>query len=143
MAQRQTELEQVDARELAKQLTLLLAKDFARLRPKEYAYFLRTKVGLFDLIYNHKLNDAEINRKMGHLTRIIARFCGLVHWLRREIVEAGYGPRRSKTLGYMFHLARVRCCETICCLTSLTTLCSRQLTFALHRSCFKCATCML
>lgn len=103
----QTKLDEVDPRELAKQLTLLLAKEFARLRPREYAHFLRTKASLFDLIYNHKLNDAQVKRKMDHLAAIISRFCGLVHWLRREI-NASVGPRRAKTLNYIFRFAWVR-----------------------------------
>src|SRR3989344_3076844 len=141
----QTKLDEVDPRELAKQLTLLLAKEFARLRPREYAHFLRTKTSLFDLIYNHKLHDARVQRKMGHLAAIISSFCGLVHWLRREINES-VGPRRAKTLIHIFRFAWVRlffflffffCRRPSRSAVELT----QRFRTRTHRSCFVCGTC--
>jgi hypothetical protein len=94
----------VDPAELGRQLTLLQASAFERLRPREYIYWMRSELSMGDLVFRHKLLDSAINRKMGNLVDVIARFVGSVRWLRRELREADDVPA---LLRYLFAVARV------------------------------------
>jgi hypothetical protein len=98
----------VDPKELARQMTLLQAQAFQKLRPREYAWGTRKKMSMHDFIYRYRLRDPKINRKVPNIVDMVAKFCGTVHWLRREIRTSDDAPA---TLRYLFSFVRVLCAQ--------------------------------
>lgn len=103
-----TSLGQVSPQELARQMTLLQAQAFQKLRTREYAYWMRARLSMHDVVYRHRLRDPVHRRKMGHLLDVVARFCGTVHWLRLELTQhqSNNDSVNDATLRYLFAFAR-------------------------------------
>jgi hypothetical protein len=95
----------VSPQELARQMTLLQAQAFQKLRTREYAYWMRARLSMHDVVYRHRLRDPVHRRKMGHLLDVVARFCGTVHWLRLELTQH-QNSSNDATLRYLFAFAR-------------------------------------
>lgn len=115
-------MEEVLAEDMARELTLLQGEAYGRLQPWELVWWFKARLRFHDVVLRRDGDPearARMERKMPRVVQLIDQLAGIVHWVRREVDDAGRaGPlNRDSALRYFFllsqHLREIRNLNTL------------------------------
>jgi hypothetical protein len=115
-------MEEILAEDVAKELTLMQSETSARLQPLELLWWFKARLNFRDVLLRSDGKPeakARMERKMANVVQLLDQFSGIVHWVRKEIDDAGQVGWSNKTsiLRYFFvmskHLRELRNLNTL------------------------------
>jgi hypothetical protein len=113
-------MEEILAEDVAKELTLMQSETSARLQPLELLWWFKARLNFRDVQLRSDGKPeakARMERKMANVVQLLDQFSGIVHWVRKEIDDAGQVGWSNKTsiLRYFFVMSKVlRACVCAC-----------------------------
>jgi hypothetical protein len=113
-------MEEILAEDVAKELTLMQSETSARLQPLELLWWFKARLNFRDVLLRSDGKPeakARMERKMANVVQLLDQFSGIVHWVRKEIDDAGQVGWSNKTsiLRYFFVMSKVlRACVRAC-----------------------------
>ena len=119
------------AEDMARELTLLQGEAYGRLQPWELVWWFKARLRFHDVVLRRDGDPearARMERKMPRVVQLIDQLAGIVHWVRREVDDAGRaGPlHRTSALRYFFLMSQVPAvCRVVLSCVVLCLQCSR------------------